>query len=142
MPRVVCSRLCFLPWPRPNTARVRRLALSRLGLDRLALAFEDRLAARQSCQTRCVGFSQSGSASPQRPCSRPPHFRRHSWPSGRSGVRAGTKHGSPAAQGVVRTPSARCVLGVCVLAAATTAVGMRYCCIYLAQEQHQSEVLY
>ena len=29
--------------------------------------------------------------------------------SGRSGVRAGTKHRSPAAQGIVRIPSVRCV---------------------------------
>ena len=33
-------------------------------------------------------------------------------------MRAGTKHSSPAAQGVVRIPSVRCVLGVCALAAA------------------------
>ena len=47
-----------------------------------------------------------------------------SWPSGHSGVRAGTKHSSPAEQGIVRIPSVRCVPGACVIAVATTAEGM------------------
>ena len=92
-----------------------------LGLIALPLPFEDRLAARQSWQTRCIGLSQSGSASPQSPCSRPPHFPRHLWPSGRSGVRVGTKHSSPAAQGIVCIPSVRCVLG----------------CVFSRQQQQQ-----
>ena len=63
-------------------------------------------------ETRCIGLSQCGSASPQSPCSRPPLFPRLSWPPGCSGVRAGTKHSSPAAQGIVRIPSVRCALRV------------------------------
>ena len=63
-------------------------------------------------ETRCIGMSQSGSASPQSPCSRPSHFPRDSWPSVRSRVRAGSKHSSPAAQGIIRIPSVRCATGV------------------------------
>ena len=42
---------------------------------------------------------------------------RQSWPSGGSGVRAGTEHSSSAAQGIVIAPSVRCALliGVRVL---------------------------
>ena len=43
-------------------------------------------------------------------------------PSGPSGVIAGTKHSSPAAQRIVRIPSARSALGVGVHAAAAVGV--------------------
>ena len=84
---------------------------------------QDCLAASLSWQTRCIGLSRSGSASPQKPSSRPPHFPRHSWPSGRCRVRSGIQRSLPAAQGILLLYTVRCAVDVRVffLAAAAAA---------------------
>ena len=93
-------------------------------------------------ETRCIGLSQSGSAS-RSPCSRPPHIPRHLWLSGALGGE-GWNQTLPVAQGIVLIPSVRCTLEMCVFSGqqqqwgSDTAYVEVWYCLYLSLKKEST----